>query len=557
MFQFSISNELEKKISNAHCVGNFYFDDDIQCQNLLELVEKNSYLNKTFCTFYNDNGEITKLTYEFFFKKVNQTANFLIENNIEVGNCVAIISHNHIDTVVLYFAIWAIGAIAVPINVGEDDKRIEFIVENSESKIIFVRENYFERITNIFHSNKKTICVENNINGNFHSTLKNISDNFENNNKVKLDNDALIIYTSGTTGLPKGVVLTQKNLIVDAKEISLWHKIDESQTMMCILPLHHVNGIVVTLLTPMFSRASVVLNQKFHSNNFFKQVEKENVNIVSVVPTILQFLLNEYENKIAPQINSLRHFICGAGPLTCELANKFEKKFHISIIHGYGLSETTCYSCFLPIDLNETEHIFWMNEFGFPSIGVSIPSNEMAIHNENGNELSEMEKGEIVIRGKNVMKSYFKNSEANEKSFTYNWFRSGDEGFFKLDKNGKKFFFITGRLKELIIRGGTNISPFAIDEILMNIEGVEIGLAVGFENIWYGEEVGAYIKLKENSNLIEKEILSYCRKFISFSLSPKVVVFGNEIPVTSTGKYQRNKLKHLFEKWKEIQFTKK
>jgi long-chain acyl-CoA synthetase len=179
----------------------------------------------------------------------------------------------------------------------------------------------------------------------------------------------------------------------------------------------------------------------------------------------------------------------------------------------------------------------------------------MAIHDPQGNELSEDERGEIVIRGHNVMKYYFQNVEANESTFAHGWFRSGDEGFFKYDDQARKFFFITGRIKELIIRGGVNISPFEIDEILMNMPGVQTGIAVGFENDWYGEEVGAYVQAKEGAELTEPQVVEYCRKHLPFTKSPKVVVFGNNIPVTSTGKYQRNRCKDLFAQWKTVQFT--
>jgi long-chain acyl-CoA synthetase len=223
-------------------------------------------------------------------------------------------------------------------------------------------------------------------------------------------------------------------------------------------------------------------------------------------------------------------------------------------MHGYGLSETTCYSCFLPIDLAPGEHKLWLSKFGFPSIGVPLPVNEMAIHDEHGNELGEGERGEIVIRGHNVMRYYFENPEANEHTFAHGWFRSGDAGFFRYDDEARKFFFITGRIKELIIRGGVNISPFEIDEVLMNMAGVQAGIAVGFENDWYGEEVGAYVRVKEGASLTENDVLAYCRKSLPFSKSPKVVVFGNDVPVTSTGKYQRNRCKELFAQWKSVQF---
>jgi long-chain acyl-CoA synthetase len=242
--------------------------------------------------------------------------------------------------------------------------------------------------------------------------------------------------------------------------------------------------------------------------------------------------------------------------LTVELAEQFEDTFGIRIVHGYGLSETTCYSCYLPISLSDAEHKHWMRDFGFPSIGCAIPQNEMMIANEEGHELAPSQKGEIAIRGFNVMKYYYNNDEANEKTFSYGWFLSGDEGFYEVDESGKKYFFITGRLKELIIRGGVNISPLEIDEVIARCPGVKAGIAVGFENNFYGEEVGAYVQKIEGANISEEDVIAFCKEHLPFSKVPKVVIFGHDMPVTSTGKYQRNKCKHLFAEWKAMQFRK-
>ncbi len=368
------------------------------------------------------------------------------------------------------------------------------------------------------------------------------------------DSDALIVYTSGTTGKPKAVLLSQNNLLEDARGISEWHGIDVNTRMMCVLPIHHVNGTVVTLMTPFYQGGSTVLNEKFTVKRFFPVIRDEQVNVVSVVPTLLQFLNNEYNDRNKPDTGVLKHIICGAGPLTVNIAQRFEEKFHIPIIHGYGLSETTCYSCFIPADLSWQEHNKWMRDFGYPSIGIPIPPNEMQIHDENGNPLGEDEKGEIVIRGANVMKEYFGNREANEKAFTFGWFRSGDEGFYIMDENDQPYFFITGRIKEIIIRGAVNLAPLEIDEVINRAPGVKAGIAVGFENDWYGEEVGAYVQLKDGIVEDPKPILKYFREHLPFAKSPKVIVFGDQIPVTSTGKYQRMKVAHLFEKWKSTQF---
>jgi long-chain acyl-CoA synthetase len=376
------------------------------------------------------------------------------------------------------------------------------------------------------------------------------------------ETEALIVYTSGTTGLPKGVVLTQYNLMVDADGISKWHGITKGNVMMCVLPIHHVNGTVVTIMTPMYAGCSLVLNQKFHTDTFFQRLREENVNIVSVVPTLLQFLCHDYESKSEEvkrlsDLPAFRHIICGAGPLTCELVHKFENMFGLKIVHGYGLSETTCYSCFIPPDLSEADHRRWLNDYGFPSIGIAIEPNEMDIHDDKGQSLPEDERGEIVIRGHNVMKYYDENAEANDKTFEFGWFRSGDEGFYKCDEQGRKYFFITGRLKELIIRGGVNIAPLEIDEVLMSLPGVKAGIAVGFDNDWYGEDVGALIELTdgtEPTDSLKQEILKGCREKLPAYKSPKAVVFTENIPVTSTGKYQRNKVKQLFAEFKTIQF---
>lgn len=562
----SSSVSLQAKILAAQSVNGIPFTEPmVPYRNigalLTEQVEK--YEQKPFLIFYSDEGYRKEYSFREFYEEVCKTANFLHVSGIKLGDRIATISFNHADTVIQDFAAFLLGAVVVPINVGEDDERIAYILQNSETKLAFVRDEFVERIKNIKPKVPplRTIVQAGKVADpslpHFQKEIAKHRTQFTPRIQPQLADEALIVYTSGTTGLPKGVVLVQYNLLVDAMAIAEWHRLSDDQRMMCVLPIHHVNGTVVTLLTPLYAGCGVVLNQKFHPDKFFERISGERVTVVSVVPTILQFLLHAKLNMEAYKLAHFRHIICGAGPLTVELAMKFEQQFKIPIIHGYGLSETTCYSCFLPIDLSPEEHKRWMSKYGFPSIGVPLPVNEMAIHDDKGNELGEGEKGEIVIRGHNVMKYYFQNDEANEKTFAYNWFRSGDEGFFRYDEQERKFFFITGRIKELIIRGGVNISPFEIDEVLMNMPGVRAGIAVGFENDWYGEEVGAYVKPKDGVQLTEAEVISYCRRHLSFAKSPKVVIFGDDIPVTSTGKYQRNRCKHLFAQWKSVQFSEK
>ncbi len=576
-----LSEELLQHITHARSISEPNADaTTIEYQNIGELLFKNGryYDTKPYLIFYDLAGERIQYDYKDFFMLAQQCASMMHSAGIRRGDRVATVSHNHADTVIQYFGAWLLGACVIPVSLSEDDHRISYILENSRARLVFLRSDYAERVMPLIASLPSAPVVlvcgpqplplgvrgdgSDVLVSSFEDELENADPFFVSQEAVTLEDEALIVYTSGTTGNPKGVVLTQHNLLADAKGITEWHGMTNSQRMMCVLPIHHVNGTIVTLVTPMYFGGTVVLNQKFQSEHFFERIEKERVNVVSVVPTLLAFLIEYYKGELGegtrptpPQ--TLRHIICGAGPLTVELGAQFEDMFSIPIMHGYGLSETTCYSCFLPIDLSAEDHRKWMRDHGYPSIGAALPQNEMMISDENGTEVAPGEKGEIAIRGINVMKYYYENDIANEQTFSYGWFRSGDEGFYQVDEAGRKFFFITGRLKELIIRGGVNISPLEIDEVLAACPNVKAGIAVGFENDFYGEEVGAYVQIVDGAQLTAEEVISHCHTKLPFSKAPKVVIFGNEIPVTSTGKYQRNKCKPLFREWKAMQFRKK
>ena len=541
---------LKDKIDHARSLSYEY---ELFSSKIIDILEANKSNSDLYLVYLDSEGNRRDISYSEFVSLVYDTAAFLQHSGLEVGDKIATISHNHWHTTVHYFAAWICGMVAVPVNLGEDNQRIDFILEKAEVKMAFIRDIYEDRIVDIIKSNthlnkvKTIICTED------EKAFSDVNYNFS---QPVIDNnvDAFIVFTSGTTGDPKGVVLSQQNMLEDCVNIAQWHEIESDTTLMCVLPIHHVNGTIVTLLTPFLVGAKTILNQKFSAAKFFDIVRNEDVDIVSTVPTLLQYLTSYYEENGVPNTGNLKHVICGAGPLSISVAEDFEETFGLPIIHGYGLSETTCYSCYLPINLSQEEHKEWMCDYGYPSIGVPIPANEMQIHDEKGKALEQEVRGEIVIRGVNVMKGYFHNDEANEKAFTNGWFRSGDEGFYKNDKKGRPYFFITGRIKELIIRGGINLAPLEIDEVINMIPGLDGGIAVGFENDWYGEEVGAYVKLKEGVDLTSEEIIEHCKQHLPYSKCPKVVVFGNEIPVTSTGKYQRRKVTHLFEQWKSVQF---
>ncbi|MBM3133738.1 MAG: acyl--CoA ligase [Chloroflexi bacterium] len=529
-------------------------------RHLLEMRARQSP-DQVFLISYDRAGQREELTYGWIDAQVKQAANVLVnEMGIRPGDCIATMAHNCADMVVIYLAAWAIGAAVAPQNISEDDVRIEYILCNSQAKVLFVLEDYLERASKIasdISSLREVVQVGGKQRAgypHFSNLLVAQPSQYPSDREPNLEDEALLVYTSGTTGPPKGVVLTQYNLLVDAWGMAAAQALTGNQRMMCVLPIHHVNGIVVTLMIPLFVGGSVVLNPGYSAGTFWERIYRERVHVVSIVPTILQYCCERNDDMSQYDLSRFRHPICGAGILTTALARRFEQQFGFPIIHGYGLSETTAYCCFLPLDLDSREHVHWMQEYGYPSIGCSLLPCEMDIHDDEGRPLPEGDRGEIVIRGHIVMKHYFQRPEANSEAFKHGWFRSGDEGFYKIDRRGRYFFFITGRIKELVNRGGVKFSPFDIDEILATMPGIKVGLTVAFDNIYYGEEIGAYIVAEEGVRLTSEEVLAYCRQRMPFEKSPKVVVFGQEVPVTATGKYQRFKLKDFFTQWREVQF---
>lgn len=548
-------NTLEDRINHARSTSNGILLPRYESFHdlFLDHYTKQSR-EKTFLHYYVGQEKTSMFTYHEFIDVIRKTSAYYVSIGLQKGDRIAVAAHNHPDTIIQYCAAWYLGLSVVPLNMGEDDQRLTFIIRDSGCKLLLCRSEYLFRIAPLVDPNQ-VLIQEVDTDNDGHQLYAQIIDSFEpiafSPKHLMLDHEALIVYTSGTTGIPKAVVLDQQNLMVDADCIAKWNNIQQNTTMMCVLPIHHVNGIVVTHVTPLMVGASIVLNRKFSTENFFPIIDSEKVSVVSVVPTLLSYLLKYYQDKefVKPEI--LSHIICGAGPLTCELVQSFEERFSIKVLHGYGLSETTCYSCFLPLELSNTLHKTMLISYGFPSIGTPIPSNEMSIHDMSGNSLPELSRGEIVIRGSNVMKEYLHNEKANEETFKYGWFRSGDEGFWMKGPNEQPYFFITGRLKELIIRGGVNLAPLEIDEVLSRAPGVRAGICVGFEHDVYGEEVGALV-IPEHENVNPEDILSFCREHLPFSKAPKCIIFAEELPITSTGKYQRNKVRHLFSEYKSM-----
>lgn len=500
-----------------------------------------------FLSFFDDERALSRRwSYAEAEASVARAAGYLASLGVREGDRVAFLCGNLDHTLLLYLATWALGACVAPISAAETDERKAFILDNSGARVLLARDRYLDEARALVATRKVTL-LEVNDSEDAVAAYPRVADtaipvSLEDASYDAVGCEALLVYTSGTTGPPKGVRIDQRNLMANADSMATWHDFGASLRTMCVLPVHHVNGIVVTLLMPLYVGGSTVLNTRFNSLNFWQRVGQERVTLISLVPTLLEFLMEAETGSDEYDRSTLETLICGAGPLLVETAAAFEARFGIPITHGYGLSETTCYNCHLPRDLSDGERRAWLTQHGFPSIGVAMPHQELAILDAQGHPVAPAERGEICVRGDSVSLGYHNRDEANADAFRDGWFHSGDEGFALCDDRERNFFFITGRIKELIIRGGINYSPLEIDEVLNSHPDVHFGLAVPFANRYYGDEIAAYVVPQESARLDPDDLLAFCRRRLDFARSPKVVVIGTEIPYTTTGKPKRIEL---------------
>jgi long-chain acyl-CoA synthetase len=510
--------------------------------------------DQTFLITYDADGQRQAHTFAAFAARVRRVAGCLAGKGVTRGDRVATILHNHHEAVFLMFATWWLGAALVPINIEEPPARKRFILDNARACLLFTLPEYRPEVqaqVGELPLLREVVVVDDQLESGIDEAPPG----------AHLTDEALIVYTSGTTGNPKGVVLNQYNLLADADAIARWFHLAPGERWMCVLPIHHVNGIVVTLLSPLYAGAGVVLNRRFSTRTFWERATAEGVAVSSLVPTLLEFLLEAGEEFGRPPA-TMRGVICGAGPLAVETVMRFEQTFAIPVWHGYGLSETTAYACMTPLDLPTDVRRRWYSTHGFPMIGAAMPHQGLSIRGSDGAELAAGVRGEICLRGSTIMQGYYQRPDANAEAFKYpGWFRSGDEGFWLPAEDGRHFFFITGRLKELIIRGGVNLSPMEIDAVLTQHPAVRFGMAVPFANRIYGEEVAAYVVPRDGhtpSDTLAAEIRASCAARLPFPMQPKVVLFGTDVPYTSTGKPKRLVLKALLaeqlQEYHDVQF---
>lgn len=472
------------------------------------------------------------VTYGGLDETTDSVANGLRGIGIKKGGSVCILLPNSPEFLYAFFGIMRAGAVAVPINFNLKGDEVKYIVNNCEATAIITSQKYMEIIEGVRKECPllKEVIVAGGagISGTIPLDKSLGSSFMESDLDLKEDDPASIIYTSGTTGRPKGVILTHKNYLFDTKMFVQVTRMTNEDRFLCILPLFHVNGQVVTTLSPIYAGASMVLMEKFSPAEFFPALSKYRPTAFSAVPTIYAILLNHPSVKDT-DLSGLKFCICGAAPMPVEIFQRFEERFNTYILEGYGLSEGTCVSSINPLG----------GKRKIGSIGIPLPDQEMRIFDDMGKELLSGEIGEIVIRGDNVMEGYFKNPDATKDVIRDGWLHTGDLGY----KDDEGYFFIVGRKKEMVIRGGENIYPKEIEDILYRHPDVMEAAVVGLPDKIWGEEVCAFIVPKEGKIIEADKLIGFCKRHLADFKCPKRIIFTDFLPKTATGKIQKTKLR--------------
>jgi long-chain acyl-CoA synthetase len=486
-----------------------------------------------------------KFTYAEFAGAVDRAALLMASNGIAKGDVVSLLMPNSAEYIIAYFACWKIGALAGPVNSLLKEHEIEFVMNNSEAKAILVHSEFQPMIEGI-RANLPHLQAIVNFDDEAEATRSfQKPDRQEGplaqgalpggraSETISRDDDAIIIYTSGTTGKPKGCLLTHRNIIANARQISQWLSFGENDRLLTIMPLFHMNAVSVTTMSALYGGGSTVVSPKFSASKFWNIISDYQITSFGSVATMLSMLLNTYSVGIPEglETHQLRFAMCGSAPVPAEVMKKFEETFNCPVIEGYGLSESTCRSTFNPPDERRRAG----------SCGMPI-GNEMKVVDDDDHEVADGELGEIVLRGENILKGYFRNPEATERAFRGGWFHTGDVGY----RDHEGFFYIVNRKSDMIIRGGENIYPREIDEVLYQHPAVAAAATIGIPDRLYGEEVAAFIVLKEGKSATEAELIAHCQSELADYKCPKSIRIVKDIPKGPTGKLLKRELARIY-----------
>ncbi|MFZ3589782.1 fatty acid--CoA ligase family protein [Bacillus sp. DJP31] len=486
----------------------------------------------------------TPTSYREFNAAVSKFAHSLTEMGVQKGDHIALLLGNSPHFVIgLYGAIRA-GVTVIPINPTYTPDEIGYILNDADVKTVVTLDlllPLFEKMNALLPKVEQIIYCETpkeeeaditklSIYSKMKSftTLVSSGSHLFEGPELNQEDVGIILYTSGTTGKPKGAMLTHKNIYSNAKDTADYLKINDTDRVIATLPMFHVFCLTVALNAPVMNGGTVIIVPRFSPGEIFEIVKKHEATVFAGVPTMYNFLLQN-PTAAVEDLKSLRLCISGGASMPVALLKSFEQKFQVAVSEGYGLSEAAPVTCFNPLDRPRKPG----------SIGTSIINVENKVVNELGEEVPVGEVGELIVRGPNVMKGYYKMPEETVHTIRDGWLYTGDLA--RMDDEG--YFYIVDRKKDMIIVGGFNVYPREVEEVLYSHPSLLEVAVVGVPDLNFGEAVKSFVVVKQGSIVTEEELISYCAESLAKYKIPSSIEFLEELPKNTTGKILRRALK--------------
>ncbi|GAA3591673.1 long-chain fatty acid--CoA ligase [Nonomuraea rosea] len=485
-----------------------------------------------------------RLPYSMVDSVANQVANLLAARGIGKGDKVALLCPNVPYFPFVYFGILKAGATVVPLNVLLQPREIVYHLTDSDTKAFFCFEgapelpmgargraafDAVEGCEHFFVLPATPLATESEHGESFWAALGGMSGEFET-VRTEPGDTAAILYTSGTTGQPKGAELTHMNILTNTVvNDQMFPAGPEGDVSLAVLPLFHSFGQIAVMNVSVRRRATLVLQPRFEPGEALELMRKEKVTMFAGVPTMFWALLSKIHAEGAQAPSTLRLAVAGGASCPVEVLKDFEATFGIPILEGYGLSETSPVASF-----NQLGRPTKPGTVGFPIRGV-----EMRLVDDDWNTIDGEGPGEIAIRGHNVMKGYYGRPEETEEVLRDGWFRTGDIA--TRDEDG--YYAIIDRTKDMIIRGGFNVYPRELEEVLMTHPAVSLVAVVGVPHGSHGEEIKAYVIPSPDATASEDELIAWCKENMAAYKYPRIIEFRESLPMTVTGKILKRELR--------------
>ncbi len=498
-----------------------------------------------------------EMTYGELQEAVNQFAASLQASGVKAGDRVALMLPNCPQTVISFFAINKLGAVVVNINPLYKGRYLKHLLNDSGAKTLII----IDRVLDAYEEIATDVDLSQVIITQIHDYLptvkkllyplvarikkewvtvvqkpnyKKFNDFAQGNGSLetgqaKSEELALLQYTGGTTGLPKGAMLSNRNIVANVNQIRAWDPEGEiaNEVSVLVIPFFHVYGMTVGMIYNMLVAGKMILLPRFETEQVMQAIQKHRPTLFPGIPT-MYVAINNHPKVSNFDLSSIRTCLSGAAALPPEVKRKFESLTGSKVCEGYGLTETS------PVSTSNTP----IGEQLAGSIGMPISNVNVKIIDENWKELPVGEIGELVIQGPNVMMGYWQNEEATAKSIQNNWFATGDMA--RMDENG--FFYIADRKKDMIIAGGYNIYPREVEDVLYEHPAVQEVAVIGVADEYRGETVKAFIILKEDVTVNEEELSAFCKENMASYKTPKLFEFRDELPKSLVGKILRREL---------------